>query len=598
MEDTEKDNKKSVPAEKNLKKPKGRSVTGKPLDGIDIRPQLKDKDAARSAANEETDSLTDSPLDEVLDFTARRKRARQARKLKTKLARARKIAQRRMAPQSKLEVRAQRAARGIIKKRLAARRGTPYSELSVAEKINVDKRAAKKVELIKKIAKRLLPKVRRAEMERLASFRSGKPLKNLAAKNEELANIINNLDDRSDIEIVNIIESTIRDLNESNSPLGPTLRGMLNTVISEDASMGTLFKKSQKTGIPFSILGEVFERGMFLWEEDDTKTQEQYAFSRVNSYIAKGKAWHLDSDLRESRTVDNSIDKTFTSLVTNNETIWENIAKTTPSTEKRKKIEIVDRNTSAGENLNRHGQIKKKIIDEACWDTHKQVGMKKKGNKMVPNCVPKEEAEQIDEISKKTATSYRNKAFNQYMKATHGPENWNTMADKARNKAVSRLRGAELADKKLGTSAMNRKARVMATEDAEQVDEISKTTLKSYLDKAPGDIQKIAKKSKFDTLVKSAHKSNKRMQGMGRAMKKVYEADCDHTNDCSCDSPSKRELGTKSLTKKYKKDTPGESIKEDITRRGDFKLVKVRTPDGRTVWRKVKKEIDVERNPE
>ena len=26
-------------------------------------------------------------------------------------------------------------------------------------------------------------------------------------------------------------------------------------------------------------------------------------------------------------------------------------------------------------------------VDEACWDTHKQVGMKKKGDKMVPNCV-------------------------------------------------------------------------------------------------------------------------------------------------------------------------------------------------------------------
>ena len=26
-----------------------------------------------------------------------------------------------------------------------------------------------------------------------------------------------------------------------------------------------------------------------------------------------------------------------------------------------------------------------------CWDTHKQVGMKKKGNRLVPNCVPKEE---------------------------------------------------------------------------------------------------------------------------------------------------------------------------------------------------------------
>ncbi len=30
-------------------------------------------------------------------------------------------------------------------------------------------------------------------------------------------------------------------------------------------------------------------------------------------------------------------------------------------------------------------------LGEACWDTHKQVGMKKKGGKMVPNCVPKNE---------------------------------------------------------------------------------------------------------------------------------------------------------------------------------------------------------------
>ena len=35
----------------------------------------------------------------------------------------------------------------------------------------------------------------------------------------------------------------------------------------------------------------------------------------------------------------------------------------------------------------------KKTVKEGdgdpCWDTHKQVGMKKKGNRMVPNCVPK-----------------------------------------------------------------------------------------------------------------------------------------------------------------------------------------------------------------
>ena len=35
-------------------------------------------------------------------------------------------------------------------------------------------------------------------------------------------------------------------------------------------------------------------------------------------------------------------------------------------------------------------KIKNEIVVEKCWDTHKQVGMKKKGNRMVPDCVPKE----------------------------------------------------------------------------------------------------------------------------------------------------------------------------------------------------------------
>jgi len=39
-------------------------------------------------------------------------------------------------------------------------------------------------------------------------------------------------------------------------------------------------------------------------------------------------------------------------------------------------------------------------ISEKCWDSHKQVGMKKKGGKMVPNCVPKnEEAEERDSMT-------------------------------------------------------------------------------------------------------------------------------------------------------------------------------------------------------
>jgi hypothetical protein len=47
-----------------------------------------------------------------------------------------------------------------------------------------------------------------------------------------------------------------------------------------------------------------------------------------------------------------------------------------------------------------HCQGKKKTneeqLDEKCWDSYKQVGMKNKSGKMVPNCVPKES---IDETS-------------------------------------------------------------------------------------------------------------------------------------------------------------------------------------------------------
>ena len=36
-------------------------------------------------------------------------------------------------------------------------------------------------------------------------------------------------------------------------------------------------------------------------------------------------------------------------------------------------------------------------IEEACWDSYKQVGMKEKGGRMVPNCVKKEELDELEE---------------------------------------------------------------------------------------------------------------------------------------------------------------------------------------------------------
>lgn len=93
----------------------------------------------------------------------------------------------------------------------------------------------------------------------------------------------------------------------------------------------------------------------------------------------------------------------------------------------------------------------------------------------------RKEEVQIDEISKKTLDSYSKKSFTQYMNATHGPTDWNKQSEKVRDKAAQRMKGMNMADRKMGKSLI--KAKVAATEEV-QIDEISKDTLKSYLSKA------------------------------------------------------------------------------------------------------------------
>ena len=56
------------------------------------------------------------------------------------------------------------------------------------------------------------------------------------------------------------------------------------------------------------------------------------------------------------------------------------------------------------------GEMKNGGDNDPCWDTHKQVGMKKKGNRMVPNCVPKNEEVELDErtrFAKETGKDFK-----------------------------------------------------------------------------------------------------------------------------------------------------------------------------------------------
>ncbi len=41
----------------------------------------------------------------------------------------------------------------------------------------------------------------------------------------------------------------------------------------------------------------------------------------------------------------------------------------------------------------------KDFVTERCWDGYTAKGLKKKGNRMVPNCVPVSESEELDEVA-------------------------------------------------------------------------------------------------------------------------------------------------------------------------------------------------------
>ena len=230
------------------------------------------------------------------------------------MQRAKEVAQHRLASDEKLKARAIVKARNIVKMRFSARRGTPYTELTTSEKIQVDKVVDKKVGLIRKLAARLLPSLRKAEVNRLASFQSGAKLQHATAGpvvNEQFNNIVESLDSKTSMQLVDIIGDSIDALNENNNSMGITLKRLLNAVLPEDAATSTLIQKAERTGIPFSTLREVFERGSFAWEDDGKTTQEQFSFSRVNSYIAKGRAWTLDADLREEKLINDKLDNVF-----------------------------------------------------------------------------------------------------------------------------------------------------------------------------------------------------------------------------------------------------------------------------------------------
>ena len=110
-------------------------------------------------------------LDEALTTQQRMKRKQTFKRIKSRIARGRKLAQRRLAPKDKLEARSQKQARRSIESKILG--GKNKADMPLAARVAIEKKVDKKTAAIKRLAKKMFPGVRKKEMARLKSFRSG-----------------------------------------------------------------------------------------------------------------------------------------------------------------------------------------------------------------------------------------------------------------------------------------------------------------------------------------------------------------------------------------------------------------------------------------
>ena len=126
--------------------------------------QTGDDQLAYNAKKRKKDITGEEVENEALDMTQRLARGRMFKKNKAKIAMGRKRAQRKIASMDTLKKRARKAARNILLKKLT--KDTPKDELSLSRRQDIEKRLEKKKNVIDKLSRKLLPQVRKKEMER------------------------------------------------------------------------------------------------------------------------------------------------------------------------------------------------------------------------------------------------------------------------------------------------------------------------------------------------------------------------------------------------------------------------------------------------
>ena len=291
---------------------------------INIKPQLPD------VTNENGPVVAKSPLAEkILALAARKKRDIEMREEQSEIRILEPVVEQTTAERMKL--RAESMARNVLRQKFS---DNDYFSMNESNRTRVDMIVESKPDLIHSVAKRLMPKIRESELQRM-----NKPLieqtmfedlvdavltENLDQKIEKLIRI--GLGDKNQLNKVRMALSDTKAAANTvvlRKYIVDTLDKLMKLVIDdaviyqrivatlqkkrnlkESAVSVALRRKSEKSGYDFNTLAEVYVRGMSAWNAESNADPMQYAFNRVNSFVSGGKAMRLDEDLVHTARAD------------------------------------------------------------------------------------------------------------------------------------------------------------------------------------------------------------------------------------------------------------------------------------------------------
>ena len=337
-----------------MDKKQNNEIDGKPAKKLKTIAKKPDQIVLNPKTTEDNNSLHER----VVELAQRRKRASLMRRVQAKLHRRKQLSATKLHSQQQLTQRSSQIAKSMLRKRLAGSQGAAYAHLSPSNKVQVDKIVDKKAILIRSMAKKMIPRLRSADVKRLQAVRSGGAVHGIQSY------------------------LSTRMMNQSVEYDLDHLVGMFEQITEKDII--ALEAKASQHNIPEEVLEMVFLRGLYEGDKDK-------AFNRVNSFIALGEAAKLDADL-ESEPKDrlegtNSLAKVYkkdTPGQSVKEEVWDE-----PNPKKKHSSMTPAQKASAKARARAAGRPYPNLVDNMA--------------------AMKEDTEQIDELKSSTLTSYIDK---------------------------------------------------------------------------------------------------------------------------------------------------------------------------------------------